>query len=528
METKAHKKAIIIGAGPAGLTAAYELLKKTDIKPHVYEMSADIGGLSKTIRYKGNRLDIGGHRFFSRSSRVMEWWQNIMPLQEKPALDDKLLGREISLSENKTGADPEKMDLVMLIRRRISRYFFQRSFFDYPVSLTYKSVKKLGWTRIIKIGMSYFRVKLFPVKDETTLEDFLINRFGRELYKFFFKDYTEKVWGVACNQIPAIWGVQRIKGLSITKTLIHALRQQTGNDRSIAQKNIETSLIEQFLYPKFGPGQLWEEVARQVLDLGGKIYMNHQVVGLNLDSNNVTSVNILNKTTEETLSAECDYLFSTMPVKDFFAGIPDAHVPGHVSEIAKGLLYRDFITIGLLLKKLKIKNETKTRTINNIVPDNWIYIQEKDIRLGRLQIYNNWSPYMVRDLNHVWIGVEYFCNEGDQLWSKKDYEIIKFAINELVTINFIEPEDVLDATIIRELKTYPAYFGTYEKFDVLRKFTDNITNLFLIGRNGMHRYNNMDHSMMTAMVAVENIVNGIDEKENIWQVNTEKNYHEEL
>ena len=522
-----QKKAIIIGAGPAGLTAAYELLKKTDIKPYIYEMSNDIGGLSKTIRFKGNRLDIGGHRFFSKSSRIMEWWLNIIPLQEKPALDDYLLGRKISLSERSTGADPERKNLVMLIRRRISRYFFHRSFFDYPISLTYQTIKKMGWTRIFKIGASYLRIKFYPIKKEMTLEDFLINRFGRELYNFFFKDYTEKVWGVSCNQIPAIWGIQRIKGLSVTKTLIHAFKKKTGGNHSIEQQNIETSLIEYFLYPKFGPGQLWEEVARQVTDLGGEIYMNHQVVGLDFGKNTVTSVHILNKTNGEALSAECDYLFSTMPVKDLIAGISAAKVPDHVARIAEGLLYRDFITIGLLLKNLKIKNDTKIKTINNIAPDNWIYIQEKDIRLGRLQIYNNWSPYMVRDLNQLWIGLEYFCNEGDEFWEKKDSEIIEFAINELVEIDFIDSEDVIDATIIRELKTYPAYFGSYDKFDEIRNFTDTITNLFLIGRNGMHRYNNMDHSMMTAMVAVENIINGVESKDNIWQVNTEQNYHEE-
>jgi len=457
----------------------------------------------------------------------MEWWQNILPLQEQPALDDKMLGRKAFLSDKKTGADPEKIDLVMLIRRRISRYFIQRSFFDYPVSLTYTTVKNLGWVRIIKIAVSYLKVKLFPVKKVKTLEDFLISRFGRELYNFFFRSYTEKVWGVPCDRIPAIWGVQRIKGLSITKALMHAFRTQFDREKTISQKKTETSLIEQFLYPKFGPGQLWEEVARQITDLGGKIFLNHRVVGLNLGEKNITSVRILDTTTGETFSAPCDYALSTMPVKDLVACFPSEHVSDHIAEIANGLLYRDFITVGLLLKKLQITNDTSVRTINNIIPDNWIYIQEHDVKIGRMQIYNNWSPYMVGDINHVWIGLEYFCNEGDQFWIRNDSEIIEFAISELVTINFIDAEDVLDATIIRELKTYPAYFGTYDKFDELRNFTDQIANLFLIGRNGMHRYNNMDHSMLTAMVAIQNIINGEKSKGNIWQVNTEQQYHEE-
>jgi len=522
-----QKKAIIIGAGPAGLTAAYELLTKSDIKPYIYEMSNDIGGLAKTVNFKGNRLDIGGHRFFSKSTLVMEWWQNIMPLQDQPALDDKMLGREALLAEKKTGADPERTDLVMLIRRRMSRYFFQRALFNYPVSLSCQTVTNLGWFRILKIGVSYLKVKVSPVSKVNTLEDFLISRFGRELYTYFFKSYTEKVWGVPCDRIPAIWGAQRIKGLSITKAVMHALRTQFGGARTLSQKKTETSLIEQFLYPKLGPGQLWEEVARQVQAMGGEIYLNHQVVGLDIGEKNITALSILDTTTGETHCAECDYAFSTMPMKDLIACFPSAYVPGRIREIAEGLLYRDFITIGVLLKKLKITNDTKIKTLNNSIPDNWIYIQEKDVQVGRMQIYNNWSPYMVRDTDHVWIGLEYFCNEGDWFWNKTDLEIQEFAVNELVSINFIDSEDVLDSTIIRQLKTYPAYFGTYDKFDELRGFTDQIANLFLIGRNGMHRYNNMDHSMLTAMAAVQNIINGESSKDAIWQVNTEQQYHEE-
>lgn len=525
MNLENKKIAVIIGAGPAGLTAAYELLKDIEIQPVIYEMSADIGGISKTVVYKGNRIDIGGHRFFSKSKRVMQWWQSIMPLQGKPAVDDYLLEREVPFPENAT-TDPEKTDIVLLIRSRLSRIFFLRSFFDYPISLKWKTFKNLGLFRIVRIGWTYIIIKLRPISNEKSLEDFLINRFGDELYNTFFKDYTEKVWGVPCDKIPADWGAQRIKGLSITKTIKHAVKTMFFKDRSIDQESTETTLIEQFLYPKLGPGQLWEEVARQVQENGGTLHMHHEVVGVNMKDGGVYEIAVLDHTSGESVTVECDYLFSTMPVKDLISAMPEEQVPEPVREIAAGLMYRDFITVGLLLDKLLLKNDTKLKTVNNIVPDNWIYIQESDVKLGRLQIFNNWSPYLVAEKDKVWIGLEYFCSEGSGLWEKSDQEFIAFAIDELVKIEIIERDDVLDATILRVPKTYPAYFGTYERFDELRSFTDSIQNLFLIGRNGMHRYNNADHSMLTAMAAVENIKNNVTTKQNIWDVNTEQAYHE--
>src|SRR4030042_4916888 len=251
------KTSIIIGAGPAGLTAAYELLDKTDIKPVIYEMSGDIGGISKTINYKGNRIDIGGHRFFSKSGRVMRWWQNILPLQGAPSKDDIILERDIPLAQR--GPDPRKIDRVMLVRSRLSRIFFLRRFFNYPISLNFNTFLNLGLVRVVKIFLSYVKIRLFPIKNEKSLEDFFINRFGKELYFTFFSDYTEKVWGVPCSKIKPEWGAQRIKGLSITKAILHAMQSIRSKNSSITQKNIETSLIEQFMYPKFGPGQLWEE-----------------------------------------------------------------------------------------------------------------------------------------------------------------------------------------------------------------------------------------------------------------------------
>jgi protoporphyrinogen oxidase len=519
--------AIIIGAGPAGLTAAYELLEKTDIKPIIFEMSPDIGGISKTVTYKGNRIDIGGHRFFSKSDKILNWWQSILPLQGKPSRDDIMLNRDITLSKVEGAPNPEKTDLVMLIRRRLSRIFFLRSFFDYPISLKWNTFRNLGAVKITKIGLSYIEAKILPIKNEKSLEDFFINRFGKQLYFIFFKDYTEKVWGVSCNSIKPDWGAQRIKGLSITKAIIHAVNSSLKKDISIDQKNIETSLIEQFMYPKLGPGQLWEEVARKIEGKGGEIHRKHEVTEIKWRDRKVIEVSVEDKETQIKKYFKCDYTFSTMPVQELIQAM-DPSAPRSVQRVARGLKYRDFITVGVLLKKMKIKNKTKIPTVNNIVPDNWIYIQEKDVKLGRLQIFNNWSPYMVNDPEKtVWIGLEYFCNLGDELWSKSDDEFSKFAINELAHIDIIDKDDVMDSTVIRMPKTYPAYFGTYDDFQVIRDFTDEIENLFLIGRNGMHKYNNADHSMLTAMVAVENIINDRKSKNNIWEVNTEEEYHEE-
>lgn len=521
------KTAIIIGAGPAGLTAAYELVTKTDIKPIILEATNDIGGISKTVNYKGNRMDIGGHRFFSKSDVVMAWWRNIMPIQSSPTMDDIEFSKthpsyNSHKQMDKNGVDPEKTDKVMLFRNRLSRIFFLHKFFDYPITLNGKTLSNLGIVRLIKIGFTYVWIKIFPRKNEKNLEDFFINRFGKELYRTFFKDYTEKVWGVPCSEIDANWGAQRIKDLSVTKTIIHAVKSIFKKEKSIEQKNVDTSLIGQFLYPKLGPGSMWETVADIVKKKGGEIMMNCEVVGIEQSEGNISKVRYKQNNKENELSS--DYYFSTMPMKDLINGMNS--VPAEIVKIASGLQYRDFITVGLLLKKMKIKNQTKIPTLNNIVPDNWIYIQERDVKVGRLQIFNNWSPYMVKDKSNIWIGLEYFCNEGDKLWSKTDSDFMQFAIDELCKIDIIEKEDVLDSTIIRMSKTYPAYWGTYSQFDKLRKYTNQFENLFLIGRNGMHKYNNADHSMLTAITAVENIINGKTSKENIWSINTEEDYHE--
>ncbi|MBN2771643.1 MAG: NAD(P)/FAD-dependent oxidoreductase [Spirochaetes bacterium] len=524
------KTAIIIGAGPAGLTAAFELVQRTDIKPIIIEQTSDIGGISKTVNYKGNRMDIGGHRFFSKSDAVMKWWQDIMPIQGSISKDEILKDihyhkRSTQVKLSPDGPDPEVTERVMLIRSRLSRIFYLRKFFDYPVTLNGKTISNLGIIRIIRIGLSYIRIKIIPVKEIITLEDFFISRFGKELYKTFFKDYTEKVWGVPCTEIAADWGAQRIKELSVSRAIIHALKSVFKKETSIEQKNTDTSLIEQFMYPKLGPGQMWETVAKLIEEKGGVIIKNSKVIGMNIMDSRINDVIFLDNKTNKESTIQGDYFFSTMPVKDLVVAMGNI-VPGEIKTISDGLQYRDFITVGLLLNKLKIKNETSTLTLYDLVPDNWIYIQERDVKVGRLQIFNNWSPYMVSDLKKVWIGLEYFCNEGDELWSMPDKDFIQFAIDELHNIDIIDKSEVIDSTIIRMPKTYPAYFGTYSQFKLIRDFTDSFQNLFLIGRNGMHKYNNQDHSMLTAITAVNNIISGENSKNNIWSINTEEEYHE--
>lgn len=527
------KVAIIVGAGPAGLTAAYELQEKTGIKPIIFEATKHIGGISTTINYKGNRIDIGGHRFFSKSDRVMQWWGKILPLQglrdkKTKTVDISYQNKTSSVAVDPKGPNPDKTDEVMLVRGRLSRIYYLRSFFDYPVKLNIQTVKNLGIWRINKIMFSYIRARLFPIKNETSLEDFMINRFGRELYRTFFKDYTEKVWGVPCDEISAEWGAQRIKGLSVSKTILNAIKQflPKSGAGDISQKGTETSLIQQFLYPKYGPGQMWEVVAKRIKKHGGEIHMEHVVEQLKTKDNKISAVVVRDVKTGKKQEIKGDYFFSTMPVKNLVNSL-DTNVPPKVKKIANGLLYRDFITVGLLMKKLKIKNETDIKTPNNVVPDNWIYIQERDVKVGRLQIFNNWSPYMVKDQKNIWIGMEYFVNEGDELWEKKDKDMMNFGIEELAKIDIIDKKDVIDGTVIHIPKTYPAYFGTYDQFPTLRKYVDKYENLFLVGRNGMHRYNNQDHSMLTAITAVENIASGYKGKDNIWDVNTETEYHEE-
>jgi len=517
------KKAIIIGAGPAGLTAAYELLERTDVKPIIVEKSDVIGGLSRTYEYKGNKLDVGPHRFFSKSDRVMDWWTSKIPIAggEDETITYHNKQRQVKGQELK----PEDNKMILLKRR--TRIYYLRKFFDYPISLKVATFTNLGLVKTMRIGFSYINSVCFPIKKENSLEDFITNRFGRELYLTFFKDYTEKVWGIDCNKISAAWGAQRIKGLSIMKAVWHAFKKIFAGIGDVKQKGTETSLVEQFLYPEQGTGSMWELVADRVKERGGVILLDKDVESIKLNdaTKQITAVEVKDAKTGETTLLEGDYFFSSMPVRELISKF-DTKVPPNVKEVSDGLVYRDFIEVGLLVKKLKITDELSNGRF--IIADNWIYVQENDVLIGRLQIYNNWGRHMVADPdNTVWLGLEYFCNDTDDIWTWSDDRLKELGAMELDKIGIINKADVLDAMVIRMPKTYPGYFGTYDRFQEIQDYVSTFDNLFLVGRNGMHKYNNQDHSMLTAMVCVDNIASGIKTKENIWDVNTEMEYHEE-
>lgn len=515
------KKVIIIGGGPAGITAGFELLDKDreNYEVIILEESNEIGGISRTVKYNGNRMDIGGHRFFSKDDQVMEWWSRIMPTQGKEAYDDKLLGRKKALAEN--GPDPEKEDEVMLIRNRVSRIYYRKKFFDYPISLKWQTIKNMGFFTTVCAGFSYMKSCIFK-KKETSLENFYINRFGRKLYSMFFEGYTEKLWGRHPSEISADWGAQRVKGLSVIAIIKDVFSKIFR--KNAKNKKVETSLIEEFYYPKYGPGQLWETAAKDFEKMGGMIIKNARVTDINNIDDKIKS--IAYEKDGQKIELEGDIFISSMPLKDLVAGMKN--VDSTISDIAKGLPYRDFITVGILVDRLNLKNETELKTLNDIVPDCWIYVQDTGVKLGRIQIFNNWSPYLVKDIDSkVWIGLEYFCNENDDFYNMTDEECISFAGKELIRMGIISNEkDILDAHREKVKKAYPAYFDTYDRIDELVNFLDGYENLYCVGRNGQHRYNNMDHSMVTSFEAVSNIINGKKDKANIWNVNTEEEYHE--
>ena len=513
------KKVIIIGGGPAGLTAGYQLLKNSkDYDVTILEETNEIGGISRTVKHKGNRMDIGGHRFFSKDQDVLDFWNEIMPTQGAPAYDDKKLKREKPLVDG--GPDPEKEDEVMLVRQRVSRIYYLKKFFDYPITMKFQTFKNMGLKRTVVSGFSYIKSAIIK-RPEDSLENFYINRFGKKLYSMFFEGYTEKLWGRHPRDISADWGAQRVKGLSISAVLKDMLKKVF----HIKSGKVETSLIEEFIYPKYGPGQLWETVAKRIEEMGGKVIMRAKVVTVRTKGSAATGVVYETKDGKKQLSG--DYIISSMPLKDLALSL-DADIPENIKEIAEGLPYRDFVTVGLLVKKLNLKNETAIRTLGNIVPDCWIYVQDTDVKLGRIQIFNNWSPYMVKNPDrNIWIGLEYFCNEGDDFWKMSDKKCIEFATNELVKMGIIKnKKQVLDSHRERVKKAYPAYFDTYKDIDKLIKYLNRFDNLYCVGRNGQHRYNNMDHSMVTSFETVKNIMDGKKSKTNIWNVNTEKEYHE--
>lgn len=523
------KKIVIIGAGPAGITAAYELLREEgQYEIVILEETKQPGGISRTVRHGQNRIDIGGHRFFSKDDRVMRWWQEILPYQGAPSKDDLILHRESRLEEG--GPDPEKTDEVFLIRHRVSRIYYNGKFFDYPISMKPQTFMNMGFLTSMRAGFSYLASCLHKLP-ETSLENFYVNRFGKKLYSMFFEGYTEKLWGRHPRAISADWGAQRVKGLSIWALVKNVF------GKLIPEKNreVETSLIEEFYYPKHGPGQLWEKALSIVQKKGGRIVYGAKVCGIDLLQNG----RIRCVRCEDGSVYEADEVISSMPLKDLIHALESSAQKGqegdklqrldaNVIRIAEGLPYRDFVTVGLLVDRLALKNLTKIKTLGNIVPDCWIYVQDTSVKLGRIQIFNNWSPYMLADPEHsVWIGLEYFCDEGDAFWNLTDEECIQQGISELRKIGVIdERTQILETCREKVKKAYPAYFDTYQEINQLVAFLNGIDNLCCVGRNGQHRYNNMDHSMVTAFVAAD-VIRRKAKKEELWAVNTEKTYHEE-
>ena len=530
----------IIGGGPAGLTAAWELIKDGGADRYdvtVLEETHEFGGISRTVKHNGNRMDIGGHRFFSKDDRIMDWWKNTLPLQGAPSYDDKKLNREHDMEPG--GPDPEVEDKVMLKRHRVSRIYWNKHFLDYPISLSAGTLKAMGFKLTMVAGFSYLKSMVHKLPEDN-LENFYINRFGRKLYSMFFEGYTEKLWGRHPSEISADWGAQRVKGLSIMGVLKNAFQKLLPKKRDNSE--VETSLIEEFWYPKYGPGQLWETVESNCENAGVKVVTDAKAIEVRQQNGHISSV--VTEAADGTRTEwNADQFISSMPVKDLVEAIDAAGVdteaaatgskaaPEAVTEVAEGLPYRDFVTVGLLVNHLKLENTTDIPTLGNppIVPDCWIYVQDPGYKVGRIQVFNNWSPYLVKNVDDtVWIGLEYFCEEGDTFWNMSEEDAVKFAISELMRMGVIEkPEDVLDSHRERVKKAYPAYFDTYDRIDEVIDYLDGFGNLYCVGRNGQHRYNNMDHSMATAIEAVDNIKSGKATKENVWSVNTDQSYHEE-
>lgn len=515
------KPVVIIGAGPAGLTAGLELLRAGHPQVTILEASDALGGISRTVNYKGNRIDIGGHRFFSKSDWVMDWWRDVLPVARPSggSGDTRLAyqGQQRLLGSHAATAS-ESDDAVMLIRSRQSRIYFGGNFFDYPLKPGMDLVRKMGVGRCLQFAGSYMAAAARPIQPERTLEDFFINRFGRQLYRQFFKDYTEKVWGVPCRDISADWGAQRIKSLSIGSAAKQALKKiVTGSSDSQ-----HTSLIESFLYPKYGPGQMWETAAAEFERRGGRLLRGWTVDEIHRQADQVERV-VARDAQGHRQAFDASAVVSTMPIRELALALrpaPDAPA----LAIASGLEYRDFITVGLLYRRMSPQVAGKARHVG----DNWIYIQEPGVKVGRVQVFNNWSPHMVADPDTVWLGLEFFARDDDALWALGDDALKALAVREMQQLGLADEAELLDATVLRQPKAYPGYFGAaFQRFDELRAWLDGLSNLYLCGRNGMHRYNNQDHSMLSARLAAQAILHGGAGREAIWAVNIDDDYHEE-
>lgn len=463
-----NNQVVVIGAGPAGLTAAYHLVKN-GIKPIVLEQSDKVGGISRTEKYKGYHFDIGGHRFFTKVQEVQDLWYEV--------LEDDFI---------KTP--------------RMSRIYYQGKFFQYPLS-AFDTLQKLGISESFMIIWSYLQAKRQPLPVEDNLEQWVTNRFGERLYKTFFKTYTEKVWGIPCNQIQAEWAAQRIKGLSVKTAVLNAL----------IGKNDTKTLIKEFDYPRLGPGMMWERFTEKIEAAGGEVHMNTKVLGMERKGQRITKV--IAERDGNLVQYEADNFISSMPLNKLVQKM-DPALPSHVVEAANGLKYRDFLIVSLIIDA------------PDLFPDNWIYIHSPEVKVGRIQNFKNWSAQMVPDASKTCLGMEYFSNVGDSLWSKTDEELIELAKEELAALGLAKGAVVEDGTVIRQPKAYPVYDRDYRQhLDVIQDYVQNFENLQTTGRNGMHRYNNQDHSMLTALLAAKNLLGG---KHDLWNVNVERSYHEDF
>lgn len=467
------QKVVIIGGGPAGLTAAYQL-SKVGAKSVVLEKDAILGGISRTVEYKGYHFDIGGHRFFTKVSVVDKMWREVLPEGD------------------------------FLHRQRLSRIYYNGKFFFYPLKPV-NALFGLGIFNSLLILISYVWAQLFPQMPEDNFESWVSNRFGKRLYLTFFKTYTEKVWGMPANTIAADWAAQRIKGLSLLVAVKNALIKQSTEKGAVVK-----TLIDAFDYPKRGPGMMWELVGELVKKDGSQVHLGASVDAIRWAGNRVEGMDVSMQGRSESLTGT--HYISSMPIRELIHKM-NPPAPDDVIAAADRLKYRDFLTVALIVNK------------KDLFPDNWIYIHDSQVKVGRIQNFKNWSPYMVPDQNKTCLGLEYFCFEGDGLWTMSDKDLIELGTRELELINIAKAGDVEDGAIVRMPKAYPVYDADYQvALTCIRKFLDGFQNLQVVGRNGMHRYNNQDHSMLTAMLAVENIQGA---RHDLWQVNAEQEYHEE-
>ena len=472
-----RQTAIVIGGGPAGLTAAYELQKRSDkVRPVVFEADRIVGGISRTESHNGYRFDIGGHRFFTKVPEVEAMWHEVL------------------------GDD-------FITRPRLSRIYYRDKFYAYPLKI-FNALGNIGPYEATRILLSYMKWKVRPSKSEETFEQWVINRFGGRLYMHFFRSYTEKVWGISPRNIRADWAAQRIKNLSLPKAVWNAL----------SGANDTASLIEEFQYPRLGPGMMWEKTAELVEEKGGEVHIENAVTKVYRDGNRVTGVDVRSwdgepMHTPQTRHIRGDHFVNTMALRELIHAF-DPPPPEHVVEAADRLKYRDFLIVTLVLKNA------------DPFPDNWIYVHSPKVKVGRIQNFRAWSPEMLPDQNTSSIGMEYFCQSGDGLWTMSEEELRRLASSELEQLGLAKASDVIDAAVIRQPKAYPVYDGDYmEVLGVVSEWINGLENFQTVGRNGLHRYNNQDHSMLSAMLAARNI---LGESHDVWSVNVDRAYHEEF